>query len=326
MNSANEVLIGVNTGFGGSADTRTTETERLQQMLTRELSYGILPPGSRGHRAEALSESALHCRYDLSLENPPESQHLPWAWVRAAILIRINSLIKGYSAVRPVIVERLQDLLSYDIVPMIPLRGSISASGDLNPLAYISGAIQGKATIQVLSKKTTVGPAYADDALRSVGLKPITLKAKEGLAIVNGTAISTAAGALALHDAHNLAVLAQVLTAMSVEALLGTTESFHPFFAESRPHPGQVNTLSNRNGHITQLTLMIKDRKRQQHSSFSRRLETRPSKRWNRWLSPTGSILHPHRVTMAGPCTGRPYPSPPTNRDRVQLRYRQPTH
>lgn len=200
-----------------------------------------MPPGPRGHRAESLSESVVRYRYDLSLESAVESQYLPWTWVRAAILIRINSLIKGYSAVRPVIVERLQDLLAHDILPMIPLRGSISASGDLSPLAYISGTIQGRPSIQVLSKNATSNAAYADDALRSAGLIPIVLKAKEGLAIVNGTAVSAAAGALALHDAHNLAILAQVLTAMSVEALLGTTESFHPFFAEIRPHPGQVN-------------------------------------------------------------------------------------
>lgn len=214
-------------------------------MLTRELSYGILPPGSRGHRAESLSESLTSYSYDLSREMSPDSQHIPWTWVRAAILIRVNSLINGYSGVRPVIVDRLQDLLTYDILPMIPLRGSISASGDLNPLAYIAGAIQGKSGIQVLSRDNTGNAAYADAALQSSGLTPVTLKAKEGLAIVNGTAISTAAGALALHDAHNVAIISQILTAMSVEALLGTTESFHPFFAKNRPHPGQIESARN---------------------------------------------------------------------------------
>ncbi|KAL9621988.1 MAG: hypothetical protein Q9160_003650 [Pyrenula sp. 1 TL-2023] len=243
--SRGDVIYGVNTGFGGSADTRTKQTERLQQMLTRELSYGILPPGSRGHRAESLSASLANYSYDLTREISPDAQHIPWTWVRAAILIRLNSLINGYSAVRPVIVERLQDLLTHDILPMIPLRGSISASGDLNPLAYIAGAIQGKSGIQVLSKAIPGSAAYADAALQSAGLIPVTLKAKEGLAIVNGTAISTAAGALALHDAHNVAIISQLLTAMSVEALLGTTESFHPFFAKNRPHPGQIESARN---------------------------------------------------------------------------------
>lgn len=99
----------------------------------------------------------------------------------------------------------------------------------------------GKPTVRVLLRKNQEADQYADDALRSFNLEPITLKAKEGLAIVNGTAISAGAAALALHDAHSLAFLAQILTAMAVEALLGSTESFHPYLAEKRPHPGQVS-------------------------------------------------------------------------------------
>ena len=154
-------------------------------------------------------------------------------------MVRLNSLIKKGSAVRPVVVETLQNLLLFDIMPMTPIRGSISASGDLNPLAYISGTMQGKSTIRVLSKDGQ--ELYADTALRTAGLTPVSLEAKEGLALVNGTAMSAAAGALATYDANHLAALAQVLTAMSVEALNGTTESFHPFLSETRPHPGQVN-------------------------------------------------------------------------------------
>ena len=234
---------GVNTGFGASADTRSTATERLQQTLTRELTYGVLPPGSRDHYIGPLPDELCAFRHDLSSQNTLESQHLPKTWARGAILIRINSLIKGYSAVSSTVVDRLQDLLLHDLVPMIPLRGSISASGDLNPLAYVSGVIQGKSTIRVLS--STGKELYADVALNQRGLRPVTLGPKEGLAIVNGTAVSTSVGALAIFDAHNLAVLSQVLTAMSVEALNGTVESFHPFFAESRPHPGQVHFASN---------------------------------------------------------------------------------
>ena len=234
--------------------------ERLQHTLTRELSYGILSPAIRDHRYGPLHESLARYGYDLSREHGRDSYHLPWTWVRAAILIRINSLVKGCSAVRPLIVERMRDLLIHDIIPMIPLRGSISASGDLNPLAYVSGAIQGKPSIRVLSK--TPQDVYADHSLHDADLTPVNLKAKEGLAVVNGTAVSTAAGVLALHDAHGLAVLSQILTSMSVEALNGTPESFDPFFAKSRPHPGQVgntffqNMLSSLRANINQ------DRKR----------------------------------------------------------------
>ena len=229
--------LGVNTGFGGTADVRNKETEQLQRVLIRELHYGILPPGARD-RSVHVEEPIFRHRYDSSRERSSELTYLPHTWTRAAILIRINSLIKGCSGIRPVVVERLQDLLKHDIIPVIPLRGSISASGDLSPLSYVGGAVQGKPTIRIHSDESQ--DLYADQAFSSAGLLPLILQAKEGLAIVNGTAISTAAGALVLHDAHGLAVLSQILTAMSVEALSGTVESFHPFFGEARPHPGQV--------------------------------------------------------------------------------------
>lgn len=150
--------------------------------------------------------------------------------------------MKGYSGVRPVIAERLKDILKHDIIPIIPLRGSISASGDLSPLSYIAGAIQGKRTIRVFSKTR---PTFtADRAFAELELEPIVLQPKEGLAIMNGTAVSCAAGALTLFDAHGAAVLAQVLTAMAVESLRGTVESFDPMFTEARPHPGQVSLLA----------------------------------------------------------------------------------
>ncbi|KAI1148864.1 phenylalanine and histidine ammonia-lyase [Nemania diffusa] len=237
------VIYGVNTGFGGTADVRTRKVHELQHALIRELHYGILPPGKRDHHtALEKSDSSKH-RYDLSLEGGIDASVLPWSWTRAAIAIRINSLISGCSAVRPVIVERMQDLLKYDIIPMIPLRGSISASGDLSPLSYICGAISGKSTIRVMSR----GPdaKYANTAFAEASLEPVTLRMKEGLAMTNGTAISTAVATLCLHDTHTLALFAQINTAMTVEALNGTTESFHSFFSETRPHPGQIESARN---------------------------------------------------------------------------------
>ncbi|KAF2179127.1 phenylalanine ammonia-lyase [Zopfia rhizophila CBS 207.26] len=236
-----EVIYGVNTGFGGTADVRNKHTQQLQRVLIRELHYGILSPGSRDPKIPQNASSALY-RFDLSNEQLVESVHLPETWTRAAILIRLNSLLKGCSAVRTGTVDRMLDLLLADIIPIIPLRGTISASGDLSPLSYIGGAIQGKPSIRVHSKS---GEVYADMAFARAGLNPVTLEAKEGLAIVNGTAISTAAAALALHDAHILAILSQIITAMSVEALAGTVESFDPFFSECRAHPGQIDAAKN---------------------------------------------------------------------------------
>ena len=251
---------GVNTGFGGSADTRTDQVEELQYSLIRMLQYGVMASpancpggesytngigrinGLNGHHSPPGLTSILNSA--LPLEDPILSTCMPEAWVRAAILIRINSLVHGHSAVRPAVVERLLDLLQKDIVPRIPLHGSISASGDLSPLSYIAGVIQGESNISVYAGDRKLEHrciTTADRALAKAQIEPITLAAKEGLSIVNGTALSAAVGALALHDAHGLAVVSQVLTAMSVEALCGTSESFDPFFAEVRPHPGQVS-------------------------------------------------------------------------------------
>ncbi|KAI1279386.1 phenylalanine and histidine ammonia-lyase [Xylaria sp. FL0933] len=238
-----DVIYGVNTNFGGSADLRTNKCIELQQALIRELHYGVLPPGERDHRTALQETPSSENRYDLLLENGYDVSYIPWSWARAAIAIRINSLVSGCSAARPVIVERMRDLLQHDIIPMIPLRGSISASGDLSPLSYICGTIQGKPTIRILSRNSNM--VYADTALANAGLKPVSLEAKEGLAITNGTSVSAAAAALALYDTHSLAIFAQILTAMTVEALNGTTESFHPFFSQARPHPGQVECARN---------------------------------------------------------------------------------
>ncbi|KAF2202544.1 phenylalanine ammonia-lyase [Delitschia confertaspora ATCC 74209] len=236
-----EVIYGVNTGFGGTADVRNKRTQQLQRVLIRELHYGILSSASRDPKP-SQDAAALPYQFDLSNEQLDTAVHLPETWTRAAILIRLNSLLKGHSAIRQETLESLLDLLRQNIIPIIPLRGSISASGDLSPLSYLGGAIQGKPTIRIHSKSEEL---YADTAFARAGLSPVTLEAKEGLAIVNGTAVSTASAALALHDANILSILSQIMTAMSVEALAGTIESFDPFFSECRPHPGQIDAAKN---------------------------------------------------------------------------------
>lgn len=238
------MVPGVNTAFGGSADIRADDILALQRVLTRELSYGVLPPAARDPRRASYKKGSMHQKFDLSLEYGVESQRLPLPWVRAAMLLRLNSLVKGHSGVRPVIVDRLQGLLLKNIIPVVPVRGSISASGDLSPIAYITGVIQGKPTIRVFHPDSG-RDVYADDALAEAGIEPISLTAKEGLAIVNGTAMSAACGTLVLHDTHQLAMLSQILTAMTVEALQGAPESFDSFFAEARPHPGQIESSRN---------------------------------------------------------------------------------
>lgn len=232
---------GVNTGFGGSADTRTEDVKDLQENLIRMLNYGVLPSHD-DLASKQSSQSSLE--RSLPTEDPVSTNIMPASWVRAAMLIRINALMHGASGVRPVIVHQMLRLLLQDIIPKVPIHGSISASGDLSPLSYIGSAIEGKenalCTVGTLSGTPKTMTAAA--ALAKFGLQPQRVIAKEGLSLVNGTAMSCAVAGLALHDAHGLSVMSKLLTAMSVEALRGSPESFDPFFAQVRPHMGQIDS------------------------------------------------------------------------------------
>ena len=214
----------------------------------RLLRYGILTKLSTTEQesfdaieTDGRSTEDL-CYNPLPLDNPDGADCMPESWARASMIIRLNSLMSGASGVRISTIRNLAQLLEHGITPRIPLRGSISASEDLSPLSYIGGTMQGKANIQVhyrQHEREKVAVLGADQALRLAGICPVRLQAKEGLAIVNGTAVSAGVASLALHEALNLLALSQILTAMSVEALLGTDESFDPFFAQVRPHEGQ---------------------------------------------------------------------------------------
>ncbi|KAL8942490.1 MAG: hypothetical protein Q9216_001634 [Gyalolechia sp. 2 TL-2023] len=327
------VIYGVNTGFGGSADTRSNDVERVQQSLISHLTCGIVANGkqqpvqkSNGHLHQSNgvthpgqsngSNGIIHAdesngsngiihpdgtngsngvnhpdqsngsngvihhdqsngvthssqsngvvepskdlkeqrqrtpmKSSLPLNDPLAATCMPESWARASMIIRLNSLSGGASGIRVDVAESLVNLLNKDVVPRIPVRGSISASGDLSALAWIGAVMQGKP-----SATTSAGPrdvegarkvTRADVALEEAGIAPISLHAKEGLAIVNGTAVSAGVAALAAHESMNLAALAQVMTAMSVEALHGSDESFEPFIAHVRPHPGQVDSARN---------------------------------------------------------------------------------
>jgi len=207
----------------------------------RGLNYGILDAENRPALFSTPSDGdslVSDSAGVLSIDHQMGSTHMPEAWVRGTMLIRLNSLTRGVSGVRLSTIQTLFKLLEENIIPLTPIRGSISASGDLSPLSYIGSMMQGKPTSFVWTGKdrkvTQANWALAERSIPKVRLGP-----KEGLAIVNGTAASTSVGALAMHEVMGQAALAQVLTAMSVEALLGTDESFDPFFSEVRPHPGQ---------------------------------------------------------------------------------------
>ncbi|MCJ1359863.1 MAG: hypothetical protein MMC33_009866 [Icmadophila ericetorum] len=243
--SHGSIIYGVNTGFGGSANTRTNATGELQKALMHHLHAGILADHPKASsKAKDLTDHLA--RTSLPVKNVSASTCMPEAWVRAAMLIRLNSLAGGVSGIRECTINTLVELLDKNVVPRVPMRGSISASGDLSPLSYIGGLMQGNPAITAwVGDVENRRIARADQALAEANIKPVKLIAKEGLAIVNGTAISAGVASLALHDVLCLAGLAQILTSMSVEALRGTDESFDPFFAEVRLHAGQKECAQN---------------------------------------------------------------------------------
>ncbi|SCZ90831.1 BZ3500_MvSof-1268-A1-R1_Chr1-3g02294 [Microbotryum saponariae] len=223
-------VYGVTTGFGGSADTRTQDHLALQISLLEHQLCGVLPT--------SFDQFAL----GRGLENT-----LPLEVVRGAMLIRVNSLTRGHSAVRIEVLETLVKFLEQDITPVVPLRGSISASGDLSPLSYIAGAITGHPDIKVvtcINGKPEI--MFAPEALKLHNIDKVVLGPKEGLGLVNGTAVSASMATMALNDSHFLALLSQALTAMTVEAMVGHAGSFDPFIHDvCRPHPGQVQVARN---------------------------------------------------------------------------------
>ncbi|CAI7603256.1 unnamed protein product [Penicillium crustosum] len=314
-----EVIYGVNTGFGGSADARSHDVERVQQSLISHLTCGIIADGkqvlalgsnerpseSNGHPSESNghpSESNGHSSQNNSKSNGQKRQQrvsiqislplndslaatcMPESWARASMLIRLNSLAGGASGIRVDIAESLMSLLNKDIVPRIPVRGSISASGDLSSLAWICALMQGKMSATAFSGPRDIEGARrvtrADVALSEAGIKPISLHAKEGLAIVNGTAVSAGVAALAAHESLHLAALSQVLTAMSVEALRGSDESFEPFIARVRPHPGQVDSARNIKAFLTGSQLLNRHDSRNVATLRQDRYSLRTASQW----------------------------------------------
>jgi histidine ammonia-lyase len=200
-----KVIYGLNTGFGKLADIRIAadKLEHLQVNLVRSHASGV---------GNALTE----------------------AETRALMLLRANVLATGHSGCRPVLVEMLLQMLTRGVVPRIPEKGSVGASGDLAPLAHLALAMMGEG--RCLYRGSWLPSA---EALRAADIAPVRLAAKEGLALLNGTQAMVAVGALALLRAERVAKLADVAGAMSLEALTGTPVAFDPRIHAARPHPRQ---------------------------------------------------------------------------------------
>ena len=204
--AAGQTVYGVNTGFGKLADVRIAPENlaQLQTNLVRSHAGGVGQPLSVGES-------------------------------RAMLLLRANVLAKGFSGCRPALVELLVAMVNVGVSPVIPEKGSVGASGDLAPLAHLALVVIGEGEAFYQGERMAGG-----EALRRAGLQPMTLAAKEGLALLNGTQAMTAVGVLAVARARRVVRLADLAGAMSLEALMGTPAAFDPRIHQARPHAGQI--------------------------------------------------------------------------------------
>ena len=205
-------VYGVSTGFGALANTFIAPERRaeLQHALIRSHAAGMGEP-------------------------------MPREVVRAMMLLRVRSLALGHSGVRPVVAAGLVDMLNADVVPWVPVHGSLGASGDLAPLAHCALVLLGEGWALDKSGARIDGA----DALHRAGLRPTPLAAKEGLALINGTDGMLGMLLLALADAAHLFAMADLTAALSIEAMLGSYRPFLPELHAIRPHPGQAVSAAN---------------------------------------------------------------------------------
>ena len=205
------VVYGVNTGVGKLADVRIDHSQlrQLQLNLVRSHAAGVGEP-------------------------------LAAAEVRAILLIRANVLAKGLSGIRPRVAEMLCEMLNRGVHPVVPARGSVGASGDLAPLAHIALVLVGEGQAEVREERLA-----GREALARAGLDPLQLEPKEGISLLNGTQAMLALGCLSLLEAELLADTADVVCALSLDALRGTPVAFDARLHEARPHAGQLISARN---------------------------------------------------------------------------------
>lgn len=207
---SDETVYGVTTGFGALSTTRVDASlaAEMQVALLRSHAAGVGPP-------------------------------LPPEMVRSMLLLRARTLAQGNSGVRPQIVERLVEFLQLDLLPVVPDRGSVGASGDLAPFAHLALPVIGEGALMDGGEA-----APASEVLARHGLKPLTLAAKEGLSLLNGTEGMLSFGLLASERARHVVDAADLACALSIEALLGSVRPFEARVHELRPHPGQATTAA----------------------------------------------------------------------------------
>lgn len=209
-----KVVYGISTGFGEFSKVFITKekTSLLQKNLILSHCVGVGEFFSKEH-------------------------------VRAMILLRCNSLVKGYSGIRLQTVEKLIELLNKDVTPAVPVKGSVGASGDLAPLSHIASVVFGEGLVLDENGKGI----KAKDVLKEKKIEPNPLTAKEGLALINGTQVMTGVAAITAYDTVNLFKIADIALSVSLEALDGLKDAFDERIAMIRPHGGQKQSVENIN-------------------------------------------------------------------------------